>query len=676
MLHRSLAAPLAVALIALTSATALASAPFRWSAPKQIDRTTYPAHPTHVSSLACPSEALCVGVGGKGMIAASTQPASPTAWKAFTVGAGSLADVSCASDALCLAIDAAGTIVRSTDPAAGAGAWSALGQPFGRLDRNNSYGPSIACPTTSLCVALDGTNVVATTTDPAAPAPTWTTREIGRYLELSAIACPSAAGCLALDDDGYLAVSTNPTGDAAAWRLQELSDEIEEVTDISCASPSACVLAGRIGGVGASADAFAARPTWDFAFLSDDDARGVSCVPGGFCAVAGDDGGVLVASSPTGGEKAWTQTTGADPSGLTAIACASASLCIAESARGGLVVSTAPTSGQPKWTPLPPLVDGEKLPNRVADVDCASVRLCVAVDDGGNVLGTASPTGGPNAWKPTAIHPGLSFEAVSCTQGFCAAVDSSSFVATSTRPLGADAAWTLTDLVRTSYNSTDEVTDRDALHEVSCASRTLCVATRETASDGALEVSLDPAAATPTWTTRDLGDKHGHAFFGMSCPTRTLCVTSGMFGRIATSTDAGRHWRGAYVEARSANRGSLTPVIADVSCPTRTFCAAVDDIGQVLVSHAPANGPGAWHRSRIAGRHRLDSIDCTSASLCVGIDGKGRVLTSTARDVPGSSWRTAPAVKQPVVRVACAASKLCLLVTKRGELIAGTRSGR
>jgi hypothetical protein len=70
----------------------------------------------------------------------------------------------------------------------------------------------------------------------------------------------------------------------------------------------------------------------------------------------------------------------------------------------------------------------------------------------------------------------------------------------------------------------------------------------------------------------------------------------------------------------------------------------------------------------------MSAISCASASLCVGIGSRGRVLASTAPAGPAASWKPVP-VGQPVRRVSCASAHLCLFVTRAGELIAGMRRG-
>ena len=152
-----------------------------------------------------------------------------------------------------------------------------------------------------------------------------------------------------------------------------------------------------------------------------------------------------------------------------------------------------------------------------------------------------------------------------------------SLVATSSQPTGAGAAWTVTDLKLISDGG--DGPDPDDLLAVGCASARLCVAATFS-SESNLAVSLAPGASAPVWSPTAVGNiRSGDLFQAVSCPSRWLCVAAGSFGQVATSTDAGAHWRFTYLLAPRDRNGSLTPSIEDVSCPTTTFCAAVDQPG-------------------------------------------------------------------------------------------------
>ncbi len=275
------------------------------------------------------------------------------------------------------------------------------------------------------------------------------------------------------------------------------------------------------------------------------------------------------------------------------------------------------------------------------------------------------------------MNTGFGASDISCAAtGFCAAVGTDSYVATSTRPASGHANWKLTDLAL--YSSCDGCDQNSQLTAISCASRRLCI-TAVYGTESNLAISHNPAAAAPIWHEDEVGDvRGGDGFNAFSCPSRSLCVGAGaQAGTISTSTDTGRRWKHTYVEAPSARNGSLTPALDDVSCPSKTFCAAIDNAyaGHAITTHRPTGGRKAWHRTTLGRGLRLTTLSCASKSLCVGIDHVyGRLVVSTQPTGPGSTWRRAPVWR--VTDVSCPSTRLCLLVTDDGRLVVGQRRGR
>jgi hypothetical protein len=308
----------------------------------------------------------------------------------------------------------------------------------------------------------------------------------------------------------------------------------------------------------------------------------------------------------------------------------------------------------------------------VLDVSCTGNRLCVALDDAGNALSTSLPLSTLERWQSTPVTPGLALNDVSCTpSGFCAAVGVDSWMATTSQPTGAGAAWSTKDLGLFS-DSDQSGHSSDELLAVGCASASLCAAVSYSSARN-LIVSLDPGASAPVWDSHSVGSiRSGALFYAVACPARSLCVGAASDGKVATSIDAGAHWRQTYIESPRARNGSLTPSIYDVSCPTTSFCATVDDRHNVITSRNATGSASAWHRVHLRHRHRLASISCASASLCVALDRRGHALASTRPAGPASGWKLLP-IAQPLSRVACASNRACLFVTRAGELISGTR---
>jgi hypothetical protein len=652
---------------------ASAGGSFKWSSPERIDEATEYVKPARLGGISCPSGTRCVGVGSYGSVEISPDVTSPGSWHGFSLSRGIyLEGVSCPSASLCVAVSDFGDIYSSANPAGGPGAWHKHSKV---LDNPGTDLGAVACPTTSLCVAVNGTGEIATSVNPGSANPTWSVVNLGSDHQLGSVSCPSSTRCLVLDFNGAVFASTNPTGAVSAWAGTSAPfDNDGPLNAIACVSTTSCVVADEIGQVVTSADPFAATPVWKTVHVDGlDSLNAISCASSGVCVAADGNGNLLTSTDPAGGKPAWVRTRGVDPSGFLSVTCQSASLCLAGGYSASVATSVAPGASNPAWRLTPQLGSGAVRFAELTGLSCASSHMCVMVDDAGNALSTARPAGPGAGWRLTSINPGLTVNDVSCVTGLCLAVGpNGGYVAASTTPLSAAPAWNLTDLDLHSFDNNGSP-QLDSLTSSSCASRTFCVATRGSFSTDNFEVSLDPAAASPTWDPRAVGQFDLDFFRSVSCPSRSLCVAAdGQLGKVGVSTDAGKHWKLTYVEAPGEMNGSLTPSVNDVSCPTTSLCVAVDDHRQVITTHNAAGGHKAWHVVRLGPGHTMTAVTCASPALCVGLGQHGRVQVSTRPAGPTSAWRYAP-INAHVVDASCPSTRLCLLITSNGELIIGQR---
>ncbi len=214
---------------------------------------------------------------GQGHALISTDPATTTpTWSATTIDIISppesisplpyrryLRAVSCPSTSLCVVVDDQGRAVVSTDPAAPAPTWSVPAT----IDNEGLLG--ISCPSTSLCVAVDEAGRDLISTDPTAAKPTWSAPATIDSKRLSGISCPSTSLCVAVDEAGWAAISTDPAGAGPTWSLAAAFPGAHNARppepgvfhDVSCASPSLCVIIDRVAAV-ISTNPTAATPTW------------------------------------------------------------------------------------------------------------------------------------------------------------------------------------------------------------------------------------------------------------------------------------------------------------------------------------------------------------------------------------------------------------------------------
>jgi hypothetical protein len=146
-----------------------------------------------------------------------------------------------------------------------------------------------------------------------------------------------------------------------------------------------------------------------------------------------------------------------------------------------------------------------------------------------------------------------------------------------------------------------------------------------------------PVAATAaplTWGARTAADP-ADGLASIACPSAALCVAGGgtrsgsgaSVDRIVTSTDPGNAASWTVAAVTVPDPGGT---VVSMACPAATLCVGVDDRGRILSSTDPTAGASAWHVATFA-NHTFSSVSCASTVLCVAIDFTGRhVLTSSS----------------------------------------------
>ena len=339
-----------------------------------------------LSGVSCPTESLCVAVGGLNTVAFSQSPtggvakwhtAAPTyevpkqgcledgeSLEFCSSPRGSLNSVSCAGEGLCVAVGYEGSIYVSTDPTGGARAWS-----VGDINEGGGRGAThligVSCPSPALCVAVSGGSNnanggrVLTSTNPTAGQ--WQVAKLGEQLDLRGVSCGTPTLCVAVAREGRIFVSTNPTGGASAWTE-----------------------AGTPGGPG--------------------DLEGVSCVSTLLCAAGNLTGNVLTSTAPAAGSGSWSEADAGGSVQITGVSCPAANRCVAVDNNADVLTSTDPTGGAGSWrfenlVPFRPTEnEGELQPPRNAlfSASCASTSLCALVGIDGRIFTATDPFSGPS----------------------------------------------------------------------------------------------------------------------------------------------------------------------------------------------------------------------------------------------------------------------------------------
>ncbi len=368
-----IAACSAIALLAALAAPTDAATASKWTL-----RQLSPGLDRPLSGISCPSESLCVAVGGLDTLAFSQLPTGGAAnWHVvnppYPIGPGKtcvegephcpepggrLNAISCASQNFCTVVSYEGFIYVSTEPTGGANAWSSTVVNEAHAS-SATHLTGVSCPSPSFCAAVSGgyhaSGKVLTSTDPASG--NWQALQLGSSLDLRGISCGTPSLCVAVAREGRIFVSTNPTGGASAWK---------EV--------------GTPGGPG--------------------DLEGVACVSTLLCAAGNLTGNVLTSTNPAGG--GWSEANAGGSVQITGISCPDASHCVATDNNGDVLTSSDPTGGPGSWhfenlVPFSPTAEAEGQPPRNAlfSASCASTSLCALVGIKGRIFTATDPFSAP-----------------------------------------------------------------------------------------------------------------------------------------------------------------------------------------------------------------------------------------------------------------------------------------
>jgi hypothetical protein len=664
-----------IALCAVLSATALLSAPRRadatsvtWSPAALVENQPPFANSPALYDVSCPSSGFCAA-GETGGIEVSDRPGGG-AWRLDPVGeaTGSIPRaISCPSRQLCaeLVFDARGSgrdiLVTSGHPAEGSGAWTARSAP---LDLS-----TLACPTQRVCLSMGDPGVLITT-HPRAGRSAWHPLGVGTGNPgPSALACHGARLCVAVDanDAGQeeVAVSTRPAT-RRAWRVTKLPPVgPSQVTDagVACASMRLCVITDDGGHVLTSTDPSAAHPRWRPQTVPGAGAA-VACPSTSLCV---SSAGGRLATSTDGGRRWHTTSWSPPPSNPIALACGSINLCVAVDRTDDVLASVEPSHGATAYSRVN-LGQGTTAIDALA---CPSPSFCVAEGADGRTLRSTDPAGGAVGWGAEAATGRAVAE--SCPSlHFCAggSLDAHIWVGDPTLPAP---TWV-------------PGPPGQLIGMVSCASSALCVAVGE---GGAVLTSTDPLGGPGSWTTAQLATpiKCDH-FDGcvpvplddVSCPTATFCAAIDGAGGVWTSADP-TGGAGAWARTQppgddpSATTGyALTPI----ACPTASLCV-IAETDQVQSTADPLNATPTWTSAPLADPGRppgpfsteIQGLSCSTAGLCVAVDGLGFAFSGDPADAPETAWTSARLTDSPLTAVSCAPSSLCVAADQVGDVYAG-----
>ena len=306
----------------------------------------------------------------------------------------------------------------------------------------------------------------------------------------------------------------------------------------------------------------------------------------------------------------WSAPRKIDSHGLNALRCPTATLCIAIDSAGDILTTRTPTTGS--WK-------SARVDRALTALACPSASLCVAVDSNGRILVSRDPAGGARTWTRTAQLAGgdgaNELSAVACRGHLCVAGgQGTAFV--STDPTGGRAAWRTIGLPENGDSP-------GILSGFSCPLKSLCVGVDQSTGEGFIDdvfTSTDPTRPS-SWNLKT--EFTNNSLDGVACPTRSLCVAPTDGGRVVTSTDPTRasSWHSAALSDDDS---------ADsVACPSASLCVLGDDDGNIDTSTDPAGGRTAWTSEHVAPNGPINALSCVSSRLCIGVTGRGDVIAGT-----------------------------------------------
>jgi hypothetical protein len=308
-------------------------------------------------------------------------------------GANELTSVSCPSSALCVTVDTAGSALVSDDPSAATPTWS---RPTNN-DGTNSF-DGVSCPSISLCVAVDYEGNAVVSHDPDAATPTWSAPvEIDPLAPLASVSCGSPDLCVAVDTIGDALVTHNASAAMPTWSAPVSIDPNTELVSLSCPSASICMSVDAAGNALVTDDAGAATPTWSAPTPVDSSSylNSVSCPSTTLCVATDGAGNVLETDDPAATAPSWTKPANVDGANQLSISCYATAFCVAADSEGNVLETHDPDAANPSWSsPDPVNPDGSFLA-----VACPGASLCVATDASGSIYETHDPTAATPIWS-------------------------------------------------------------------------------------------------------------------------------------------------------------------------------------------------------------------------------------------------------------------------------------
>ncbi len=167
-------------------------------------------------------------------------------------------------------------------------------------------------------------------------------------------------------------------------------------------------------------------------------------------------------------------------------------------------------------------------------------------------------------------------------------------------------------------------------------------------------------ASTITWSGPGLIDQQlpfavPEGITDLTCPSVHLCV-----GTQASGVEISRNPLGG-ASAWAITALPVTPgfPLGPISCASSRLCVAVNYRGQVFTSTNPTSGAAAWRGASVGVLGQASALSCPRVRFCIALNGLN-VVVSTNPTRP-SSWRVINVSSSgPFQSISCPSRKLCV----------------
>jgi hypothetical protein len=132
---------------------------------------------------------------------------------------------------------------------------------------------------------------------------------------------------------------------------------------------------------------------------------------------------------------------------------------------------------------------------------------------------------------------------------------------------------------------------------------------------------------------------------------------------------------------------SAQPELDAVSCPSASLCVGVDRFGGIVTSTDPAGDASAWSFAQVGGTYKpnepcesvplcLRGVSCPSSTLCVAVGAHGQVLVSSDPAGGAGAWRQSEVDEgHALLGVSCPSTELCVAVDSAGDVLTSADPG-